>query len=93
MTVILLDGQHLQSIKDVHALFQEALSLPEWYGANLDALHDVLTDQTESVGVIAVNTALLAEHIGPRRWGALKRLLGTLEAENEYVRFLLEPFE
>lgn len=33
--------------KEFHERVRLALSLPDWYGNNLDALHDVLTEQPE----------------------------------------------
>ncbi|MDO5783592.1 MAG: barstar family protein [Eubacteriales bacterium] len=37
---------------EVHAYVKEKLSLPAWYGNNLDALYDCLTDLPETVVVI-----------------------------------------
>ena len=31
----------------LHDVLAEALQLPEWYGRNLDALHDCLTELTD----------------------------------------------
>ena len=30
--------------KELHRIIRETLPVPEWYGGNLDALYDVLTD-------------------------------------------------
>lgn len=37
---------------EIHAYIKEALSLPTWYGNNLDALYDCLTDLSETELVI-----------------------------------------
>ena len=43
MDVIYLDGGLLQDRESAMLFFEEALALPEWWGRNLDALHDCLT--------------------------------------------------
>ena len=39
-----LDGAAIRSREELHAHLARALSLPDWYGRNLDALYDCLTD-------------------------------------------------
>ena len=48
MAEIVLDGLELRSLEEVHDRFAQALALPEWYGRNLDALFDCLTDRRET---------------------------------------------
>lgn len=44
MDTIVLDGALLKDREAAMAALERALSLPEWWGRNLDALHDCLTD-------------------------------------------------
>jgi len=44
MKKIILDGEQLCDREMAHAYLQEALGLPEYYGKNLDALYDCLTE-------------------------------------------------
>ena len=44
---IVLDASRMTSKEESHAYLQEALSLPEYYGNNLDALHDCLEEMTD----------------------------------------------
>ncbi|MBR3972667.1 MAG: barstar family protein [Oscillospiraceae bacterium] len=43
MKHITIDCAAIDSRESLHRTFSDALSLPEFYGNNLDALHDVLT--------------------------------------------------
>lgn len=44
MKQISLDGNLLADAAKVHDYLKEMLGFPEYYGKNLDALHDCLTD-------------------------------------------------
>ena len=49
---------------ELHAALAKALDFPAWYGSNLDALHDLLTD-------IAVDTTIRLQD-----WSAAEAALG-----------------
>ena len=91
MKVVLLDGNRINGIRDVHRAFAEALDFPEWYGNNLDALSDQLTESTEPTGVILVNTDELAEALG-WRWEMLLRLLVEVRRARRSFYVTLDPF-
>ena len=40
----ILDGKKMVSREETHAYLKEIFGFPEYYGKNLDALHDCLTD-------------------------------------------------
>lgn len=44
---ILLDGKRMTSKKDAHGYLKEVFGFPDYYGENLDALHDCLTELDE----------------------------------------------
>ena len=44
MKDITIDCAHAATQAELHQLFAQMLDLPDYYGANLDALHDCLTD-------------------------------------------------
>ncbi len=46
---VTLDALRLQKKEDAHKYLREALSFPEYYGENLDALHDCLTELDDVV--------------------------------------------
>ena len=89
MAEITLDGLELQSMEEVHDLFARALDLPEWYGRNLDALFDCLTDAREPVAVRLLHEDELRERLG-RRGSALIRLLHRAAEESPNVTLLEE---
>lgn len=41
---VILDALRLQKKEEAHKYLREALNFPEYYGENLDALHDCLTE-------------------------------------------------
>ena len=91
MKIILLDGEKIESYAALHETFRTELDLPEYYGANLDALCDVLTERTDEIGVIIVNRAALQEHVG-RRWKSFLRLMYDLIEKREGFYFCMNPF-
>ena len=44
---LIIDGSKILSEEDFHKAVAEGLSLPSWYGKNLDALWDALTGLVE----------------------------------------------
>ncbi|WP_300412397.1 barstar family protein [uncultured Oscillibacter sp.] len=82
MAEIVLDGLELRSLEEVHDRF--AAVLPAWYGRNLDALFDCLTDPGEPVTVRLLHREALENRLGPRG-RALVRLLRRAAAETPRV--------
>lgn len=44
MRRIILDGREFNSREKLHSVLKEAFNLPDYYGNNLDALHDCLAE-------------------------------------------------
>ena len=65
MREIILDCTSIHDRASFHGQLAEAMDFPEWYGKNLDALHDCLTD-------ICGETVLRLLH-----WGAAETALGS----------------
>ena len=52
MRKITLDIEKMRSLPMLHKYLHTALALPEYYGANLDALYDCLTEIAESTELV-----------------------------------------
>ena len=61
---IILDGQTIDSRETLHQRLFELLHLPAWYGRNLDALHDCLTDLQEPVTLRVIYARQMREALG-----------------------------
>jgi ribonuclease inhibitor len=51
---IYIDCRLLKNAREIHESLKEQLSFPEYYGKNLDALVDVLTDITLETKVVVI---------------------------------------
>ena len=89
MRNILLDTAAVTSIRDLHSLLKEAFSFPSWYGNNLDALFDCLTDLGEETVLTLLGTEHLAQSLGPR-WSAFADTLSDAAAQNPRFTFSLQ---
>ena len=88
MKFAIIDGNAVTSMEDIHKLLAQQLEFPEWYGGNLDALHDCLTDLHEETDLRVVNPAALMERLGPA-YVRLCRVLSDAAEENPYLKLHL----
>lgn len=68
---LIIDGTVIQDREALHDLLSRELQLPEWYGRNLDALQDCLTDRRQPVDIILLHQETLMENLG--MYGAMFR--------------------
>ena len=64
MRRITLALAYLQSREELHTYLQEALELPDYYGGNLDALYDLLTENTEPLEITISEEVQQEEYLG-----------------------------
>lgn len=76
-----LDGREAESRRALHRLIAERLGFPAWYGANLDALHDCLTDLPEPVELTITHADALGDTLGAYA-AAFRRVLEDSAEEN-----------
>ena len=55
----IIDCSSICTKEDLHRIFRETLSFPDWYGSNLDALYDCLTEMSGKVRLLDWD---IAEH-------------------------------
>ncbi len=70
-----LDVSDIRSVRELHAYLKEELKLPDYYGNNLDALYDVLTEKRQYDTVSLYGFDRLRRNIG----GYADLLTGVLE--------------
>ena len=88
METIRLDGTRLCRRGEAMELLGRALALPEWWGRNLDALHDCLTELGRPVRLeLHGRAAMEASGFGLR----LLRVLEDSAAENPCLELVSEP--
>lgn len=73
MERIVIDCEEIKSKADFHAALARFLNFPDWYGGNLDALHDSLT-------AIGTDTTVQLHH-----WPAAEAALGPYGSRIEKV--------
>lgn len=76
-----LDGGSVGSREALHQTLAAGLRLPDWYGGNLDALHDCLTDITEPTELVIRGGAAMETALGSYA-AALRWTLADCAAEN-----------
>lgn len=64
MKKIILDAKKMTSKNTTHKYLKDVLDLPEYYGENLDALWDCLTEISEDISITIENADVLEENLG-----------------------------
>ena len=85
----ILDGGSVGSRQALHQTLAAGLRFPDWYGGNLDALHDCLTDVGEPTELVIRNGRALDEAMGDQV-AALRRVLADCAAETEWFSVVWE---
>ena len=83
MIYLTLDGR--DGMGPIHDRLFQTLDFPDYYGKNLDALYDCLTETSEDISLTLKNRAAL----GPRGT-ALAETIRDAAAENPHIHFLEE---
>ena len=86
--VFYLDLSEITTKEELHDLLAKELPVPDYYGKNLDALHDVLTESAQGWNLIFYNTTRAARLLG-KYYDTLMRLCDEAceEADNLQIRF------
>ncbi len=88
----LIDGAAIHSRDELHDALARQLALPEWYGRNLDALFDCLTDIREPSDLVLRHREELFAHLGVYA-NVLQNVLEEASEENPALRLCIEDTE
>ena len=83
MKQIILDGNVLADAAKVHDYLMEMLDFPEYYGKNLDALHDCLTDLED------IEITITAPEEDGAIFQRILRVFKASENENDSIKLIL----
>ena len=83
---VTIDCALIHTKEDLHRIFAEALAFPDWYGKNLDALHDCLTTLT---GTLRLENWEAAEARLGRLGIAAKKAIVSAGLENKKLDIIL----
>ena len=87
--LVRIDGMEILSRDDLHDALSRQLSLPEYYGRNLDSLYDCLTDLSEPTELHLAHKAELTANLGIYA-DVFETVLRDACAENACLRLSLE---
>ena len=83
MKQIILDGNILADAAKVHDYLMKMLEFPEYYGKNLDALHDCLTDLED------IEITITAPEEDGAIFQRILRVFKAAENENDSIKLIL----
>ena len=86
---VFIDGKKINSKQQLHTYFADEMNFPEWYGKNLDALYDCVTDITEETEIEIINRPALHEHLG-KYAKAFEKMLRDAQEENENIKIITD---
>lgn len=89
MYLCVLDGEKITDREMLHDILAEQLALPEWYGRNLDALYDCLTERREAAEIRILQKSVLEERLGGYA-KALENVLSAIAGENPEISVLVQ---
>lgn len=84
MMKIIIDGTMIQNKEDLYQAMDDVLHFPEYFGHNLDALYDVLTERTDRLTAEFFHYDLLTEKLGEEFCEQLCRVF--MDADAAVVR-------
>ena len=89
MQICILDGEKIPDQDALHTLLAASLSFPDWYGRNLDALYDCLTDVQDETEIELRHMELLEKNLGKYAvflWKVLKNAAGENPRVHIHIR-------
>ncbi len=88
--VFYIDLNNVKTKDELQDVISKELPVPDYYGRNLDALYDVLTESDESRILVIYNCSTFEEQ-QPKYMESLKRMLKDAEEECPELRVKIFP--
>lgn len=88
--VFYIDLSGIESKEEFHKVLERELPLPEYYGRNLDALYDVLTEVSEDWNIIFYNSARVKLCM-EKYYNSFEKLCKNVMHECENIRIRIYP--
>ena len=89
MKRVWIDGKHITDMASLHSLVALSLGFPSYYGNNLDALYDCLTDLFEETEITVTNAEYLKSSL--EKGNAFLNVLKQAAEENEEIKVSIFP--
>ena len=86
MKRIRLDGKKMTDRKSAHEYIAKKLSFPDYYGKNLDALADCLSEISDDTQIRLINTEDFINNIGVQYKGFIRVFSDSAES-NPHLKF------
>ena len=87
MKEIIIDGRDIFTTADIHEILAGELNFPDYYGKNLDALYDCLTEISEETSIVFKNADVLEERLGIA-YEKLCRVIADAAEENGRIELM-----
>lgn len=89
MKKITLDGNMMTSRQEAHAYIKKKMKFPDYYGNNLDALADCLSEIGKKTKIELVNTDKMIDNLGVYHKGFIRVFTDSAES-NENIVFITD---
>ncbi len=87
--VIILNFEGVSDKEEFYTIIRDAIEVPDYFGNNLDALYDVLTEDFEEKTIVIKGIEQTADEMKDYM-KKFRRLCDDVAEENEAIRFVFE---
>ncbi len=89
MQEVFINGRDFETAEEVHEFLKDTLDFPDYYGKNLSALYDVLTDLNEDTRIV-LNLSDAEDDGMIEFLERMAEVATDAAAENDYLEIIIE---